>query len=209
MPATRTRAVPASALRSPATSPAPMAATSPSATARWADCGRRSGCRCEVLVGPMERSAVRDSFTACTSPGLLRSIRATHPSRHDRACPGLTAYVSAVFRKSLRRLLRHHGLQLFHVLDVHGPAAGHDDVAGLLVGLAGAEPFGFDGRRRITRHAAGAALAVRGRLHGIGRIEVTGDFGMRGDRHAGDAADTVADIAGRSLLDVLPGADIL
>ena len=56
---------------------------------------------------------------------------------------------------------------------------------------------------------AGTALAVRGRLDGIGGIEIAGDLGMRGDRHAGDAADGIADIAGRGLLDVLLGADLL
>ena len=62
----------------------------------------------------------------------------------------------------------------------------------------------------VSRGApAGTALAVRGRFHGVGRIEVAGDFGMRGDRHAGDAADGIADIAGRGLLDVLLGAHLL
>ena len=61
----------------------------------------------------------------------------------------------------------------------------------------------------IARRAGGAALAVRGRFHGVGGIEVAGDLGMRGDRHAGDAADGIADIAGRGLLDVLLGADLL
>ena len=50
-------------LRSPATSPVRMAATSPSATARWAVCARRYGCRCSWLntVARMERSAIRVS----------------------------------------------------------------------------------------------------------------------------------------------------
>ena len=56
---------------------------------------------------------------------------------------------------------------------------------------------------------AGPRSDVRGRLHRIGGIEVAGDFGMRGDRHAGDAADGIADITGRGLLDILLGAHLL
>jgi hypothetical protein len=59
----------------------------------------------------------------------------------------------------------------------------------------------------VSRGAGRAAFAVRGRLHRVGGIEIAGDLGMRGDRHAGDAADGIADIAGRGLLDVLLGAD--
>ena len=36
--------------------------------------------------------------------------------------------------------------------------------------------------RGVARHAGRAALAVRGRLHRVGGIEIAGDFGMRGDR---------------------------
>ena len=61
----------------------------------------------------------------------------------------------------------------------------------------------------VARRAGRTALAVRGRLDGVGGIEVAGDLGMRGDRHAGDAADGIADIAGRGLLDVLLRADLL
>ena len=75
--------------------------------------------------------------------------------------------------------------------------------------LQAPEPLRLDRRRGVARHARRTALAVRGRLHGIGGIEVAGDLGMRGDRHAGDAADGIGDIAGRGLLDVLLRADFL
>ena len=61
----------------------------------------------------------------------------------------------------------------------------------------------------VSRGAPLGPVAARGRFHSVGRIEVAGDFGMRGDRHAGDAADGIADIAGRGLLDVLLGAHLL
>jgi len=85
----------------------------------------------------------------------------------------------------LRRRLRQldpTALERFHVLDVHLHAAGHYDIAGLLIGLAGAKPLCLDRGRGIARFAGGTALTVRGGLHGIGGVEIAHDFGMRGDR---------------------------
>lgn len=107
-------------------------------------------------------------------------------------------------------LLRQQRLQLVDVTHVHLEAAGHHDVAGLLVGLAGAQPFGFERHGSVAPRGAGrAALRVRGGLHGIGRVEIADDVGMRGRGYAGDAALGIADITGRGLLDVLLGADLL
>src|SRR5271154_7488494 len=41
-------------------------------------------------------------------------------------------------------------LQLVHVVDVHLHAAGHHNVAGLLIGFAGAQPLGLDRRDMIA-----------------------------------------------------------
>src|SRR3954452_14808478 len=110
----------------------------------------------------------------------------------QRSCASRTIWQSTAWqspRALLRWLLWDHGFQLFHVLDVHLHAARHHDVAGLLVGLAGAEPLRLDRGRGIPRRTGSSALAVRGRLDGIARVEVAGDLGVRGDRHAGYTAD--------------------
>src|ERR1700760_367099 len=148
-PATRMKAAPGSALRSRATSPAPMAATSRLATARWAACARQCEFRSkELLLGAGQQV-----------------------------------------------------LQLGGVLDVQlEAAAGHDDVAGLLVRLAGPQPFRLDLGHGIARRAFVAEVAVRSGRDRIGRIEIAGDVRMRSDRDAGNAADRIGHIAGRRLL---------
>src|SRR5579863_4307204 len=135
-PVTRTRAGRDWASPSPATSPARMAATLRSATARWAACARRCEFRCKRL--------------------LLAAGQ--------------------------------QGLELVHVLDVQlEAAAGHDDVARLLIRLTGSQPFRLDLGHGVARRSLAAKVAMRGGRDGIGRVEVAVDFRMRGNRNASDA----------------------
>src|SRR5277367_5188040 len=71
-----------------------------------------------------------------------------------------------------RRLLRQQALEFFRVLDVELEAAGHHNIAGLLVGLAGPQPFRLDRGDDILRQAGDRAIAMCGGLDGIGRIEI-------------------------------------
>src|SRR5689334_764945 len=59
-------------------------------------------------------------------------------------------------------------LQLFRVLDVHLEAAGHHDVAGLLIRFAGPEPLRLDLGRGIERLAGGPLVAMRGGRDRVG-----------------------------------------
>src|SRR6516164_1514266 len=97
-------------------------------------------------------------------------------------------------------LLRQQALQPVHVLDVDLEAAGHHDVAGLLVRLAGAEPLRFDLGRGVERLAGRALVAVGGDQDGVGGIEIADHLRVQGERTAAEAADGIADIAGRSFV---------
>src|SRR5215831_1028424 len=83
--------------------------------------------------------------------------------------------------------------------------ARHDDVAGLLVRLAGADPFRLDLAGRIAR-CGGTTLAVRHGGDRVGGIEIARHLRMRGDRSARHGADRIGGVAGRRLADVLLGA---
>src|SRR5580700_8647075 len=102
------------------------------------------------------------------------------------------------------------GLEFVHVLDVELEAAArHHDVAGLLIRFAGPQPFPLDLGHGVARRALVAEVAVRSGRDGIGGVEVAVDFRMRGDRNACHAAKGIAHKAGRRLLDILLGADLL
>src|SRR3984957_1622172 len=144
-PAIRTKAGRDWASPSPVTSPARMAATSRSATVRWAACARRCEFRCERLL--------------------------------------LAA--------------RQQGLELVHVLDVELEAAArHDDVARLLIRFAGPQPFRLDLGHGVARRSLAAEVAMLSSRDRIGGVEVTGDFRMRGNRGACDAAERIGHITG-------------
>src|SRR3954462_4978763 len=81
--ATRTKAAPASACRSPATLRAAMAATSPSTTVRWAACGRSSGYRLEADRQPRRSMSLRLMSRVVLMAGLL--FAAAVPALADEA----------------------------------------------------------------------------------------------------------------------------
>ncbi len=106
----------------------------------------------------------------------------------------------------------HLPLQILQVADVHLAAAGHDDVAGLLVALACPQPFGLDGRaggavRGSVRQGRAAFLLGRD-LGDIGAVEIAGHDAMRGDGARSDLADGIDDDGVAYLLHVLLRAHV-
>jgi hypothetical protein len=88
-------------------------------------------------------------------------------------------------------------------LDVELEAAGHHDIAGLLIGFAGPQPLRLDRRRRVARHRGRTVLGVHRGFDGVGGIEIASDFGMRGNRRACYTAYGIRDVAGRGFLDIV------
>src|SRR5262249_21343029 len=70
---------------------------------------------------------------------------------HLRIAPRVSLRSRGLQLWLIRLRRRQQALQLLGILDVELETAGHHDVAGLLVGLAGADPFGFDGGRGVER----------------------------------------------------------
>ena len=121
------------------------------------------------------------------------------------------ASIRATRLRPLRAFLLLPG-QLLHVENVDLAPAGHDDVARLLIGLAGAEPFGGDRHPALTarRHAGRCCtLALGGHLDRVGAREVAADDGVRGRRRRTDLADRIHHDGAADLLHVLLRARVV
>src|SRR5258708_35505016 len=117
-----------------------MAATSCSATARWAGFAPRCEYRCKRFISPSPR--LRGEGRGDGDSPQIPDSRIVPLTR--RYAPTSPRKRGEVFRKLLRHLVGYQTLELFHVLDVQLEPAGPHDVAGLLITFAGAQPLCLD-----------------------------------------------------------------